>query len=207
MRQNQQLDLIKRIKALADIGLVYAKDDYDRERYEELKEISLRLMAQVSGRSLKIFQDFFLPEIDYPTVKVDVRGLVLNEKDEILMTKESVDEKWTIPGGWADIGDTPSKAIIREIKEETGLDTQPVRLLAVYDKSCHPHPPQPFYIYKLNFLCRTIGGKLRPGFDIQDVDFFRLDTLPSLSEDRILKSQIHHLFDLANNPLAEVYFD
>jgi len=207
MQQHQQLDLIKRIKALADTGLVYAKDDYDRERYQELKEISLQLMAQVSGRPLNVLQRFFLPEKDYPTVKVDVRGLVLNDKDEILMTKEIVDGKWTIPGGWADIGDTPAEAIIKEIKEETGLETEILGLLAVYDKSRHPHPPQPFYVYKLNFLCRITGGKLQPGFDIQDVDFFPLDKLPPLSKDRILKSQIDHLFELAKNPKSNVYFD
>ncbi len=207
MQVHQHLELMKRIKALADTGLVYAKDEYDRERYEELKEISLQLMAQVSGRSLSVLQDFFLPEKDYPTVKVDVRGLLLNDKDEILMTKESVDGKWTIPGGWADIGDTPSEAIIKEIKEETGLMAEAVRLLAVYDKSQHPHPPQPFYVYKLNFLCRITGGKLQPGFDIMDVDFFSLDKLPPLSQDRILNSQIEHLFGLAKSPVAKVHFD
>jgi len=207
MQVHQQFELIKRIKALADTGLVYAKDEYDRERYKELKEISLQLMAQVSGRSLNVLQDFYLPEKDYPTVKVDVRGLILNEKDEILMTKESIDGKWTIPGGWADIGDTPSEAIIKEIKEETGFEAETLRLLAVYDKSRHPHPPQPFYVYKLNFLCRITGGKLQSGFDIQDVDFFPLDKLPPLSEDRILKLQLEHLFNLAKDRGAKVYFD
>ncbi|NHF58793.1 NUDIX hydrolase [Flavobacteriaceae bacterium TP-CH-4] len=203
----RQLELIKRIKALADTGLIYAENGYDRERYEELMNISLQLMAHTADRPLAVLKDFFMPANDYPTVKVDVRGFVLNEADEILMAKESVDGKWAIPGGWADVGDSPSEAVVKEIYEETGLTTKVVRLLAVYDKKCHPHPPQPFYIYKLNFLCKITGGKLRHGFDMQGAAFFRLDTLPELSEDRILKSQLEHLYQLVKNPDSHVYFD
>ncbi len=207
MQPHNVLELIKRIKALSDTGLVYAEDDYNKERYNELKTISLQLMAQVSDESLEKLEDFFMPVTDYPTVKVDVRGFVLNESDEILMAKESIDGKWTIPGGWADIGDTPSEAVIKEIFEETGLVAKVVRLLAVYDKKCHPHPPQPFYIYKLNFLCKIIGGGLKHGFDMQGAGFFPLNRLPELSEDRILRSQIQHLYKLSKDPNSTVYVD
>jgi len=108
MKEDQPLELVKQIKALADTGLVYAEDEYDRERYVELREISLKLLSNVSNQPLTILNDFFMPEKNYPTVKVDVRGFVLNERNEILMAKEQVDGKWTIPGGWADIGYTPS---------------------------------------------------------------------------------------------------
>lgn len=108
MKEDQPLELVKQIKALADTGLVYAEDEYDRERYVELREISLKLLSNVSNQPLTILNDFFMPEKDYPTVKVDVRGFVLNERNEILLAKERVDGKWTIPGGWADIGYTAS---------------------------------------------------------------------------------------------------
>jgi ADP-ribose pyrophosphatase YjhB (NUDIX family) len=202
----KQLELIKRIKAIADTGLVYAEEAYDRDRYEELKSISFELLAQVTDQPVETLKDVFLPVKEYPTVKVDVRGFVLNENDEILMAKESVDGKWTIPGGWADIGDTPSEAVLKEIKEETGFDTEVIRLLAIYDKRCHPHPPEIFYIYKIMFLCRIIGGELKHGFDMEGADFFPLNKLPELSEDRILKSQLDHLFHLTKNK-ADVYFD
>jgi len=146
MEEIQNLELIKRIKALADTGLVYAQDEYDRERYEELRELSLKLLSNVSNQPLTVLNDFFMPENEYPTAKVDVRGLVLNDKNEILMAKEQVDGKWTIPGGWADIGYTPSEVVVKEIKEETGLYCTADRLLAVFDKRKHPHPPQPFYV-------------------------------------------------------------
>ncbi|WP_435623788.1 NUDIX hydrolase [Flagellimonas sp.] len=204
---SNQLNLIKRLNAIADTGLVYAEGDYDRERYEELKKISLELMAEVSQTPLQVLEDFLQPTTDYPTPKVDVRGFVLNEKNEVLMAKESVDGRWTIPGGWADIGCTPSEVIRKEIQEETGLIAKVVRLLAVYDKQAHPHPPEPHYIYKLNFLCQITGGTLKPGFDMLDADFFPLDNLPPLSEERILEAQIKQLYQLAKSNTAEVYFD
>ena len=207
MKPKEQLTLIKRLKSLAETGLVYVEDDYARERYEELRDISLKLMGALTNKPFEVLQDFFLAEKDYPTVKVDVRGFVLNDDDEILMAKESVDGKWTIPGGWADIGDTPSEAVIKEIKEETGLDSEPVRLLAIYDKRCHEHPPEPYYIYKLMFLCRITGGTLKHGFDMRGAAFFPLTNLPELSEPRILEDQLKHLFQLSKSENQSVYVD
>lgn len=207
MEAKEQLNLIKRIRALADAGLVYSESEYDRERYTELKEISLKLLGVMANSPLDVLQNFFMPVKDYPTPKVDVRGIILNEKDEVLLVKESEDEKWTIPGGWADVGHTPSESIVKEIGEETGLEAEVVRLLAIYDKKCHPHPPQPFYIYKLNFLCKIKGGELNPSFDIKEVAYFPMDKLPELSNDRILKSQLEHLYQLAMDTGAMVYID
>lgn len=208
MNHLEQLNLIKRIKAIAETGLVYVeKDSWDADRYAELKNISLELMAEVANEPLKELHNFFMPEKDYPTPKVDVRGFVLNENNEILMAKESVDGKWTIPGGWADVGFAPSEVVVKEIEEETGIQTKVERLLAVYDKQRHPHPPEPYYIYKLMFFCRATGGSLQPGFDMKGAAYFPLDNLPELSEDRILESQLQHLYKLVNEEEQIVYFD
>lgn len=207
MKEDQNLELIKRIKALADTGLVYAENEYSRERYDELREISLQLLSHMANQPLSVLKDFYLPEKDYPTVKVDVRGFVLNDANEILMAKEQIDGKWTIPGGWADIGYTPSEVVIKEIEEETGLQCSVDRLLAVYDKRMHPHPPQPFYIYKLVFLCKMQGGKLEHGFDMEGASFFKLDDLPEISKDRILKSQLQQLYTMVIDKNMNVYFD
>lgn len=207
MDSKEQLNLVKRIKAIAETGLVFTEEAYDRERYEELQKISLKLLAHIADEPMAVMQDFFMPQQDYPTPKVDVRALVLNEKDEILMAKEGVDSKWTIPGGWADIGITPSETAVKEIEEETGIKTEVVRFLGVYDKQVHPHPPEPYYIYKLFFLCRITGGELKAGFDMLGADFFSLDQLPELSENRILESQLKHMFQLAKSSPSEVYFD
>ncbi|WP_282053728.1 NUDIX hydrolase [Maribacter luteus] len=207
MKEDQNLELVKRIKALADTGLVYAEDEYNKERYEELRKISLELLSHMSQKPLRVLSDFFMPEKDYPTVKVDVRGFVLNNVGEILMAKEKIDGKWTIPGGWADIGYTPSEVVVKEIEEETGLQCSVNRLLAVYDKRMHPHPPQPFYIYKLIFLCNVEQGDLRPGFDMDGAAFFNINELPELSKDRILESQVKQLYTMVKNNGVNVYFD
>ena len=207
MEQNQQLELIKRIKALADTGLVYSEDEYNKERYAELREISLNLLENVTNNSLTVLKNFFMPETDYPTVKVDVRGFVLNDGNKVLMAKEQIDGKWTIPGGWADIGYSPSEVVIKEIEEETGLHCSVDRLLAVYDKRMHPHPPQPFYIYKLIFLCKIETGELKHGFDMEGAAFFPVDDLPILSKDRILKTQIEQLYKMTIENDKNVYFD
>jgi len=207
MKPHDQLNIIKRIKALSEAGLVYAENEYDRERYEELKEISLKLLAVQADMPLSALQNFYMPTEDYPTPKVDVRGLVLNVAKEVLMVRESEDGKWTIPGGWADVGYSPTEVVVKEIEEETGYKAHVVRLLAVYDKKCHPHPPQPFYIYKLNFLCTIVGGAPKPSFDIEEIGFFPIDQLPPLSEDRILKDQLIQLYHKALDDHSSVYFD
>lgn len=202
------LDQIKKLKALADTGLVYATDGYNRDRYEQILEVSLELMAQVGNTTTEELKAAFLPVTEYPTVKTDVRGLVLSpDKKQVLMACESVDGKWTLPGGWADVGDTPSEAVVKEIFEETGITAKPVALLAVFDKRVHPHPPQPFYVYKLVILCEAVLGELKSGFDMAGAAYFDVDNLPELSEDRILKSQIAlvHKKAIAGDYIA--YFD
>lgn len=200
------LNLIKRLKTLADTGLVYADNEYEKERYEEIREIGLKLLSQITDKPFEALNDFYLPETDYPTPKVDIRALVLNEKKEILLVREKLDGKWALPGGWADMGFTPSEIAKKEVMEETGLDVNVLRLLAVFDKRCHNHPPQPFYVYKMVFLCEVIGGEIKTAFDIEDVDYFSINNLPELSEDRILKSQIEQVFQIAEE-WKEVYFD
>ena len=207
MNEASALELVKRVKALADTGLLYADNEYDKERYEELASISLKLLSTTSGEPLPVLRDFFMPVKDYPTPKVDIRALILNEAREVLLVKESLDGKWSLPGGWGEVGFSPSEVIRKEIKEETGLDATVARLLAVYDKKCHPHPPQPLYVYKLVFLCEAVAGSLSPGFDILDVRYFALEQLPELSEERILKAQIEQIHQLALQAGSSVHFD
>lgn len=188
------LTLVKRIKSISDIGSLYAKDEYDRERYNEIQQISFDMLEQITGQAMETLQAAFLPVTDYPTAKVDIRGMLLSPDKKILLVRESTDGKWSLPGGWADIGYSPKETIIKEFKEETGLDVIPVKLLAVFDKKLHPHPPQPFYVYKMVFLCEALSFDLLKGFDVIDVQFFGIDNLPELSTNRILLSQIEMLY-------------
>lgn len=207
MNKDDQLELIKRIKSLSDTGLIYAQNEYEKERYEELRSISLKLLGIVSNESFSALNDFFMPNKDYPTPKVDIRGLALNKAKEILLVKEKLDGKWSLPGGWGDIGFSPSEVIKKEILEETGLSSRVLRLLAIYDKKCHPHPPQPFYVYKLVFLCEILHGEINTSFDIEEACYFNIKSLPELSEDRILKSQIKQIYQKTVNGDQTVYFD
>lgn len=191
---NPPLTLVQRIKSIADIGLLYAKDPYDRERYAELQEVALELIAQLIDKPVVTVKDFYVPVTDYPTPKVDIRGFAVNSRNEVLLVREKADGKWTLPGGWADIGLTPSEVAVKEFKEETGLVVKPQRLLAVFDKKVHPHPPQAYYVYKMVILCEIEGGlTFEAGHDMLESAFYPIDQLPEMSQDRILQSQIELL--------------
>jgi ADP-ribose pyrophosphatase YjhB (NUDIX family) len=194
MKNIELLEEIKKLKAIADIGLLYSKNDYDKERYTELQKISYRLLSGVSGQDIETVKSGFPAATDYPTAKVDIRGLAFSPEKKILLVRESIDGKWSLPGGWADVGCSPSEIVVKEFKEETGLDVTAKALMAVFDKRFHAHPPQPFYVYKMVFYCEPVSFELAKGFDVLDVNYFAIDSLPELSEDRILKSQIELVY-------------
>ena len=202
------LDQIKKLKAIADTGLLYSTNDYDRERYTELHQISLELMSRVSGNNTEVLKEMFAPVTDYPTVKTDVRALVLSaNKKQVLLARESADGKWSLPGGWADVGQSPKEVAVKEVHEETGLNVDPLALLAVFDKRMHPHPPQPFYVYKMVIYCKATSTTITKGFDVLDAAWHNIDNLPELSEDRILKSQIELVYNKVINNDFTAYFD
>jgi ADP-ribose pyrophosphatase YjhB (NUDIX family) len=201
------VEAAKRLKAIADVGLLYCKNEYDQERYEEMKNISLQLLSGVSGQEAVQLKELFPTAVDYPTAKVDIRGFLLSTTQEVLLVREGADGKWSLPGGWADVGYTPTEIVVKEFREETGLDVTAERLLAVFDKRMHPHPPQPFYVYKMVFLCRATSTAITKGFDVLEVQYFPIDALPELSEDRILGSQIQLLYQLGRQTGAAVYVD
>lgn len=201
------LSLAQKIRALAQNGLHYSLSPYDTERYTELKEISDELTALVSGLDKELIRSLFLPQKEYITPKVDIRAVVFNAKEEILLVKEKADGAWSLPGGWADVGYTPSEVAVKEVKEETGLDVRAERLLAVMDMREYAHPSIPFYVYKICIACQVEGGAFTEVFDILDKDFFPLDQLPPLSLERILPEQIQLLYNYWKDPAKGVYFD
>lgn len=197
MSEESGIDLAKRIKAIADIGLLYTSDDFNKERYQELKLIGEKLLGQQLNVTPEKVKSFFDKCIDYPTPKVDVRVLVLNDQKQILMVQEKVDSKWSLPGGWADIGKTPSEVAMAEVFEETGIEITCKCLSAVFDKRMHAHPLQPYYVYKMVFYGEFISldeNVLKPAFDVLDASWFSIDSPPPLSTDRILSSQIEAVY-------------
>lgn len=202
----QWLEWAKKIQALSQAGLTFSKDIYDIERYEELRNISAEMMSQQTELEMTKIKDLFTNETGYQTPKVDVRGVVF-KNNEILMVKENIDHKWAIPGGFCDIGLSPSENIIKEIKEESGYDVMPVRLLALLDKNKHPHPPEPYHYYKIFILCEIIGGEATVGVETNNVQFFSQHNLPPLSTNRNTMSQLNLLFEFLHTPEKKTIFD
>jgi ADP-ribose pyrophosphatase YjhB (NUDIX family) len=197
------LEWAKRIKAIAQNGLAYSENEFDIERYQQLQVLAAEIIEQYSNHSFEKVHNILAKEDGYATPKVDVRGVVF-KNDKILLVKEKSDGKWTLPGGWADVHATPTENVVREIREESGYVTKVVRLLAVYDRSKHPHYPQyPFHFYKMFFLCEITGGSLKPGLETTDCGFFTLDDLPELSTRRITFGQIRSMFELRNEQQTE----
>ncbi|MDF2719558.1 MAG: ADP-ribose pyrophosphatase [Paenibacillus sp.] len=186
--------------------MTYTENGYDIERYEELREISIEMMREQTGEPYPVVKELFASEKGYPTPKVDVRGVVFQD-GKILMVREKADGKWTLPGGWADIGYTPKEVAVKEIREEAGLHVRAVKLLAVLDKKCHPHPPEPYYIYKLFILCEQTGGSPEAGLETSDVAYVGENELPELSQNRTTESQIRLMFEYLRDPCKEVTLD
>lgn len=197
---------VQRLQSLAQAGLEYCEDKYDRERYEEIRELSVQLAALLSGREPDIVRSLFANETGYQTPKIDVRAVVFS-KGNILMVREEEDGCWALPGGWADIGFSAGEVAAKEVREEAGLLVKPVKLLAVLDKSKHDHPPSAYYTYKMFIACDIIDGKPAPGMETTAADFFAQDQLPVLSQRRITGAQIDLLFSFYHNPDKSTIFD
>ena len=196
----------QRIQALSQTGLTYAKDPYDRARYEELREIAAEMLAAPLGAAPSVIAGLFRAEEGYATPKVDVRGVIIQD-GKVLLVRERSDGLWTLPGGWADVGDPPSGAVEREIREESGYEAKAIKLLALYDRNLHGHPPMAFHVYRAFFLCEIAGGSPTLSDETDGVDFFALSALPSLSVERVTAKQIARFFDHAHHPDWPTDFD
>ena len=193
----------QRLQALAQTGLAYTESEYDRERYREINAIGQQIMAQLSNVNIEHIIQLIPDEIGYRTPKVDIRAIIFRGTDELLMVQEKIDNnRWTVPGGWADIGYSPFEVAEKEVWEETGLQVKAKRLLAVFDKKMHPHPYQPWYVYKLFILCEETGGELLAQTNetsgIAWIPKKELSNL-SLSTDRATYSQLAKMFEFLTN--------
>jgi ADP-ribose pyrophosphatase YjhB (NUDIX family) len=200
------LDIAKRLEAIAQTGLAYTDNDYDKERYKELRSIGHFIFHHYTNVSFEKIDDLFSREEGYPTPKVDVRGVVFRG-DKILMVREKLDGMWSLPGGWADIGYSPREVVAKEVEEESGLKVVPLKLLALMDKKFHNHPPSPIHVYKIFMQCKETGGRLHPGMETSGADFFSQQELPDLSTDRNTIEQLDLMFEMNNGTSVSPYFD
>lgn len=198
---------IKRIQALAEIGLEYNHSNYDKERYLEIQNICFEMLSAMTDIPVPKIRPVILEQNGYKTPKVDVRAVVFNREGKILLVQEKVDGRWALPGGWADIGYTPRQIAEKECLEESGLTVKAIRLLAVMDKTAQQMPPEFEYVYKLFIRCEAEGEIVFAGEETLDARWFAEDELPVLSTPRNLESQIHLMFRYYRNEISAVFMD
>lgn len=200
------LDWARKVQAIAQNGLAFTKDPFDRERYTQLTDLVASVLASELDIPLARAKGFWEGDEGYVTPKVDVRGGIF-EDGHVLLVRERSDGRWTLPGGWVDINDSPSGAVEREILEESGYRARAVKLAALVDKLRHPHPPGIHHIYKLFFLCERTGGAPTVSTETDAVQFFPVQALPELSTGRVLASQIERLHQHQLHPELPTDFD
>lgn len=201
---SERLKIARRLQAIAQAGIHYANNSFDMQRYEELRELSVQLAAQISDKKPEQIRNLFTGETGFQTPKVDIRAVVFKD-NKILLVRERSDGRWAMPGGFADINYSPAEVAVKEVAEETGLEVKANRLLAVVDTDRHNFPPLEFHYYKFVILCDLVGGELRGSDETEEARFFDPDDMPDLSE----KRNTPELFELIRKQLtrSDAYFD
>jgi len=196
----------RELRAIAQIGLAFSQDPFDRHRYERIRELAASLIAQRSGLEDSAMLDYFRRETGYATPKVDVRAAVFLE-GRALLVREISDGAWTLPGGWADVNQSAAECVVREVAEESGYLVRAVKLAAVYDYRKHNRPQHLDSIYKMFFICELVGGSASTSIETSETGFFPFDALPPLSVGRTTVQQIARMFEHAEQPDLPADFD
>jgi ADP-ribose pyrophosphatase YjhB (NUDIX family) len=202
----QRLGWVQRLQTIVQAGLAYTRDPYDRERYQQLQALTAEIAAADDEGTAPSLLTLLAAERGYATPKVDVRAVVARE-GKLLFVREAHDGFWSLPGGWADIGESPSQVAEREVLEETGYIVRATKLLAVYDKAKHEHPPALWYCYKLFIQCTLEGGAPAHSHETLEISFFGRDELPALSRERVTEAQVLKMFAHVEQPALPTDFD
>jgi len=197
----------KRLSAIAQTGLTFAKDPFDIDRYHAIRQIAAEMLASASQLETKVIVGLLSKDDGYATPKVDVRGVVFRD-DKLLLVRETSDGHWTLPGGWADVCASPAENVEREVFEESGFTVRATKILAVFDRSKHPHePPFAFHVYKFFVHCTLVSGNATPSSETDAIGFFGEHEIPPLSLTRVTPAQIHRMFKHHRNPNLPTDFD
>lgn len=200
------LKIARELQSMSQSGLAFSENEYDIQRYKRLNEMSAEILSEYSNLDKEVTEKLFLNLSGYATPKIDVRSAVVKD-GKILLVKEIQDGCWSMPGGWADVGDYPSEVAIRETKEESGYDVKVKKLVAVFDANRADRDLEFFHAFKLIFLCELTGGEADPDHEILDVGFFDLDNLPELSKYRTNEKFINEIKAHLSDPERETAFD
>jgi len=203
----QWLTIARELRAIAQTGLTFTADRFDRQRYERLRELAASMLAQGSGEHFEVIIEILREGWGYATPKVDVRGAAFVD-GRVLLVREINDGKWTLPGGWADVNQSAAECVVREIAEESGFVAKARKLAAVHDYQRSGHPPRNVdSIYKMFFVCEITGGSARASVETSDAAFFARDAIPPLSLGRTTAAQIDRMFHHAQHPEIPTDFD
>ena len=179
MSANRNLERSMLLQSMAQTGLEFSRDPHDIERYKKIQAIAAEISAETSAGNSGEIEEIFRLEKGYATPKIDVRAAIFRE-GMILLVRERSDGCWTLPGGWADVGDSPGEAVAREVYEESGFIAKPVKVIAVLDRRRHGHPASLFHVYKIFMLCQITGGSVRTSEETSEVGFFNERELPGI---------------------------
>lgn len=208
MNTPKWLAWVQQVQAIAQDGLAYAQNPFDVERYEKLRHLAAEISAEYAGLDLEPLERIWSSEAGYATPKLDGRGVVFAD-GKILMVNELADGCWTLPGGWVDVGEPLSQAIEREVREESGYIVRARKVLAIYDRNHprHNHPPYLYHVYKVFVLCELLGGAPQKSIETGGAEFYSLNELPPLSEERVTAEEITRFFEYYRNPDLPTDFD
>ena len=194
------------IQSLAQAGLAYTNNVYDIERYERLRDISAEMIEEKSNINLDKVKDLFCNEKGYQTPKIDTRAVIFKD-NKILLTHEN-NGTWALPGGWCDVLETIKTNTIKEVKEETGLDVEAIKIIALQDRNKHNKPVYAYGVCKVFVLCNVFGGKFEKNIETTEIKYFSLDEIPdNLAEEKTNKEQIEMCFKAYNDENWQTQFD
>ena len=203
--QPQWLEWAKELQFLAQTGLTYSKDVFDIERFERIREISAEIISAQSELSLEKVKDLFCNETGFQTPKLDTRAAIFKE-DKILLVKER-NGTWSLPGGWVDVNQTVKSNTEKEVEEEAGLKVEATRIIAVQDRNVHNVPPYAYNVCKVFVLCEILSGHFQPNIETTESDYFRLEELPLLAEEKNNEEQIKMCFSAYHDKNWQVLFE
>ncbi len=193
------------IQSIAQIGLTYTKDEYDKERYEQLRNIASEMLSYKTDIPVDKVKNLFCNEQGYQTPKLDTRAAIFKD-DKILLVHEK-NGFWSLPGGWVDILESIESNTIKEVKEEAGLDVVAKKVIAIQDRNKHNTPIYPYGVCKVFVECEVMGGEFVENIETVEIGYFSIDNLPRLAEEKCTPKQVEMCFEAKNNKNWQVYFD
>ena len=193
------------LQAIAQAGLFYGKDCFDKERYERIREISAEMLSCKTELSMETVKDLFCSETGYQTPKIDTRAAIFQD-GKILLVHES-NGSWALPGGWCDVDLSVAENTVKEVKEEAGLDVIVKRIIAVQDREKHNLPVYAYKICKIFLQCEAIGGEFIPNTETTGFAYFGLDELPKLAAEKNTREQIEMCFHAMQAVTWQALFD